>query len=73
MSKNKNNTQIFNDLDKLRTFCRDYGYKFDENDLYNSRSYVYRQFQKFISGKSPKNQWLEDLARFNEQHEKNNA
>jgi len=59
--------QIFEDLDKYRNFCRDYGYRFDEAELYNSRSYVYRQFQKFVIGKPVKNQWEIDLARFKEQ------
>ena len=70
----KNNTksnarinQIFDDLDKYRNFCRDYGFRFDEAELYNQRSYVFRQFQKFIAGKSVKNQWEVDLARFKEQ------
>lgn len=59
--------QIFNDLDKYRNFCRDYGYRFDEADLYSQRSYVFRQFQKFVSGKSVKNQWEIDLNKFKEQ------
>jgi len=59
--------QIFDDLDNYRNFCRDYGYKFDEADLYNQRSYVFRQFQKFVAGKSVKNQWEIDLSRFKEQ------
>ena len=59
--------QIFEDLDKYRGFCRDYGFRFDEAELYNQRSYVYRQFQKFIAGKSVKNQWEVDLARLKEQ------
>ena len=59
--------QIFEDLDNYRNFCRDYGYKFDEADLYSQRSYVFRQFQKFIAGKSVKNQWEIDLSRFKEQ------
>jgi hypothetical protein len=73
MTKNttKTNTsrvaQIFDDLDKYRNFCRDYGYRFDEAELYNQRSYIYRQFQKFAAGKSVKNQWEIDLARFKEQ------
>ena len=37
--------QIFEDLDKYRGFCRDYGFRFDEAELYNQRSYVYRQFR----------------------------
>jgi hypothetical protein len=60
--------QIFDDLDNYRNFCRDHGYRFDEADLYSQRSYVYRQFQKFTSGKSVKNQWEVDLLKFKEQN-----
>lgn len=59
--------QIFNDLDSYRNFCRDYGYRFNEAELYNQKSYVYRQFQKFVAGKPVKNQWEIDLARFKEE------
>ena len=52
--------QIFDDLEKLKKFAVDYGYKYDENDLYNMRSYVYRQYSKLASGKQPKNFWKED-------------
>jgi hypothetical protein len=60
-------TQIFIDLDKYRDFCRDHGYRFDEADLYSQRSYVYRQYQKFASGKTVKNQWEVDIVKFREQ------
>lgn len=53
--------QIFEDLEKYLSFCVDYGYKYDENDLYNQRSYVYRQYTKFATGKQAKNQWDELL------------
>jgi hypothetical protein len=59
--------QIFNDLDNYRNFCREHGFRFDEADLYSQRSYVYRQFQKFITGKPVKNQWEIDLVKFKEQ------
>ena len=59
--------QIFEDLDNYRNFCRDHGYRFDEADLYSQRSYVYRQYQKFTSGKSVKNQWEVDIVKFREQ------
>jgi hypothetical protein len=60
-------TQIFIDLDKYRDFCREHGFRFDEADLYSQRSYVYRQYQKFASGKSVKNQWEVDIVKFREQ------
>ena len=65
-TKNQIN-QIFNDLDKYRNFCREYGYRFNEADLYNQKNYIYRQFQKFITGKPVKNQWELDLNKLKEQ------
>ena len=65
-TKNQIN-QIFNDLDKYRNFCREYGYRFNEAELYNQKSYVFRQFQKFVAGKPVKNQWELDLVKFKEQ------
>ena len=64
-TKNQIN-QIFNDLDKYREFCREYGYRFNEADLYNQKNYIFRQFQKFIAGKPVKNQWELDLIKFRE-------
>jgi hypothetical protein len=55
--------QIFDDLEKYLTFCQDFGYKFDESTLYDMRSYVYRQHQKQLSGKWPKDQWVEAITR----------
>ena len=65
-TKNQIN-QIFNDLDKYREFCREFGYRFNEADLYNQKNYIFRQFQKFIAGKPVKNQWELDLVKFREQ------
>ena len=59
-------TQIFNDLDKYRDFCRDYGYRFDESDLYNHRTFVYRQYQRFVAGKPAKDQWQFDYTKWRE-------
>lgn len=56
----KNNARVqkvFDDLDKYRDFCREYGYRFDEADLYSNRSYVWRQYNKLLAGKEVKNQW----------------
>ena len=49
--------QIFDDLEDYRNFCRLYGYKFDEAELYSNRSFAYRQYQKFLAGKEPKDMW----------------
>ena len=62
MSKgvNKSNAvvnQIFDDLDGYRNFCRLYGYKFDESELYSNRSFAYRQYTKYLTGKQFKDMW----------------
>jgi hypothetical protein len=56
-SNNSRVNQIFDDLESYLNFCRDHGYKFDEADLYSNRSYIYRQYTKFIQGKPVKNMW----------------
>lgn len=66
-TKNISVKQIFEDLDRYRTFCSDYGYRFNEADLYNIRSGSYKQFQRFLAGKPPRNQWEIDYARYKEQ------
>lgn len=56
-------TATFEDLDQYREFCRDYGYRFNEADLYNWKSYAYQQFNKFLQGKTAKDMWLIDSSR----------
>jgi len=53
-------TQIFEDLEKYLTFCVDFGYKYNEAELYDQRSYVYRQYGKFATGKGARDQWREN-------------
>ena len=55
--------QIQEDLDKFRDFVIDYGYRFNEADLYNFKSYAWQQYSKFTSGKSAKNMWEGDARR----------
>jgi len=57
--------QIFNDLTDYRIFCKNYGYKFSEENLYNMRVYSYQQYQKKLNGKNFKDQLSVDLARLN--------
>ena len=52
--------QIFEDLEKYKEFCVDYGYKFDEAHLYDMRQFAYRQHTKQLAGKQPKDNWIED-------------
>jgi hypothetical protein len=59
--------QIFDDLEKYRDFCVDFGYKFDESNLYNMRNYAYQQYSKYTSRKNFKDQWEADQRRFSQQ------
>ena len=55
---------IMEDLDLFRDFCVDYGYRFNEADLYNFKAYAWQQYNKFTQGKNAKNMWEEDTRRF---------
>ena len=52
--------QIFEDLEKYRDFCVEYGYVFDEAHLYDMKQFSYRQHTKQLAGKQPKNNWLDN-------------
>jgi hypothetical protein len=54
---------IFNDLEKFLEFCQDFGYKYNESDLYNWKSYAWQQFNKLTSGKPVKDMWYQDMRR----------
>ena len=53
------------DLDKLLEFCRNYGYRFNEADLYNFKSFAWQHYSKFTQGKNARDMWLEDGRRLN--------
>ena len=55
--------EIFDDLEKFLAFCQDYGYRFNEADLYNFKTYAWQQFTKYAQGKNAKNMWDEDTRR----------
>ena len=55
--------EIYDDLDNYRDFCRDYGYRFNEADLYNNKKYPYQQYRKFEAGKNAKDMWSIDANR----------
>ena len=54
---------VFDDLENYLTFCQDFGYKYNEADLYNWKSYAYQQFNKHTQGKFAKDMWLQDSRR----------
>lgn len=56
--------QTLEDLSRFLDFCRDYGYRYNEADLYNFKAYAWQQYNKFSQGKNAKNMWDEDSRRF---------
>ena len=54
---------IFEDLEQYLRFCQDFGYRYDERDLYNWKSYAYQQFNKHVQGKFAKDMWFIDNRR----------
>jgi hypothetical protein len=54
---------IFEDLEQYLRFCQDFGYKYDERDLYNWKSYAYQQYNKHVQGKFAKDMWNIDSSR----------
>jgi hypothetical protein len=57
--KNKLVNKVFDDLDAYRDFCRDFGYIFNEKDLYK-RNTPYGQYERFKRGDRVVNNWDED-------------
>lgn len=57
--KNKLVSKVFDDLDAYRDFCRDFGYIFNEKDLYK-RNTAYGQYERHRRGDKVVNNWEED-------------
>ena len=57
---------IFEDLEQFLRFCQDFGYRYNEADLYNWKSYAYQQFNKHLQGKFAKDMWVQDSRRTRE-------
>ena len=53
------------ELDRFQDFCRDYGYRYNEADLYNFKSYAWQQYNKYSQGKNARDMWAEDARRLN--------
>ena len=56
--------EIFEDLESYQQFCQDFGYRQNEADVYNFKSYAWQQYSKHAQGKNAKNMWSEDGRRF---------
>jgi hypothetical protein len=48
---------IFEDLESFKKFCVDYGYVYDERNLYNERAPAYAEYIKYSKGREPWDQW----------------
>jgi len=59
--------QTLEDLSNYLEFCKSYGYRYNEADLYNFKSYAWQQYNKFAQGKNAKNMWEEDARRLSGQ------
>lgn len=55
---------IFEDLEQYLEFCQEFGYRYNEADLYNWKSYAYQQFNKHAQGKHAKDMWVQDSRRW---------
>ena len=49
-------SNIFDDLDRYREFCVQYGHPFDERHLYNEKT-PWGEFQRSLKGREPRNMW----------------
>jgi hypothetical protein len=61
--------KIFDELEALHNFCRIELLPFNEADLYNRNSKVWRDFEY---SKKPKRAWSNDKPRFNNDKPRNN-
>jgi hypothetical protein len=61
MIRNSTVNRVFNDLDAYRNFCREYGFVFNEADLYR-RNTPYGQYEKVRRGEYIRNNWELDAA-----------
>jgi hypothetical protein len=58
-------TAALEELGTFLEFCCDFGYRYNEADLYNFKSYAWQQYNKFTQGKNARDMWAEDARRLN--------
>jgi hypothetical protein len=63
MIKNKQVNRTFDDLDAYKAFCVEYGFRFDEADLYK-RNTPYGQLERLRRGDPVRNNWQTDSEQF---------
>jgi hypothetical protein len=59
MIKNRLVNKTFDDLDAYRNFCVEYGFVFNEADLYK-RNTPYGQYERHRRGDHVRNNWVQD-------------
>jgi hypothetical protein len=63
MIKNKQINRVFDELDAYKAFCVEYGFVYDEADLYKRNS-PYGQYERHRRGDPVRNNWLIDADQF---------
>lgn len=53
---------IFGDLDEFLSFCKKFGYVYNEANLYKNSSSEYREFLKYRSSGQATDVWQRDIA-----------
>lgn len=66
--------RVFDDLDDYKRFCKEFGWAYDEADLYREDAAGYAEYKRFKSGtRIPKN-WMRDAKfRLNQYQENRNG
>ena len=65
-------TKVFNDLDDYLRFCKEFGWAYDEADLYREDAPVYAEYTRLKAGtRIPKN-WMRDAKFRLSQYQDNN-
>ena len=64
MIKNRTVARVFNDLDDYRDFCVNFGYVFNEKDLYKRNSLAYVQYERYRRSDAFIDQWADDANAF---------
>jgi hypothetical protein len=66
MIKNQNVKRVFNDLENFKVFCVEYGFVFNEADLYKRSAHAYLQYERVRRGEKIPNNWDIDERLFAE-------
>jgi hypothetical protein len=53
-------TKVFNDLDDYLRFCKEFGWAYDEADLYRADAPGYAEYTRFKAGTRIPRNWMRD-------------